>query len=165
MAVAWFLAPYRQKALNSLPARYCAVDEFTAQIRADGGTWAETECLGNYTVVKVRASSSTLQAIGAAAGVRRLPKDRLDDPLSSLTNTQKTTLRNWIEGLGYTRAEWQADLGTNLGAITLRQALRFILKRHLALRYDASSNTLVCDGEERQCLPLLEDVDTAVTEV
>lgn len=169
MPVGWFLAPYKRRDRGTpgqpgfRAARYCAVDDFTAQVFTDGGFWAEAEVLGSYAIVKVRASSSTLQTIAAAPGIRRLPKDRLDDPLSSLTNQQKTTLRTWIESLGYPRAEWQADLGTDLGAITLRQVLQFIRKRRLRPRYDSATDAIVCDGPVQPTTPL-EAVDAAVTE-
>lgn len=137
------------------------MDDYTTAINADNGAWAESECLGNWTVVKVRASTATLQTIAADAALRRLPKDRLDDSLDTLNNTQKTTLRNWIEGLGYPRAEWQADLGTDLGAITLRQVLVFVLKRRRLPRYDSTTDAIICDGEEVAPTPVSE-LDTAV---
>lgn len=167
MAVTWFLAPYKRqdKVINGVlifRGRYCAMDDFTALILADGGMWSETEVLGNHALVKVRASAATLTTIAAAQGIRRLPKDALDDPLSSLTNAQRTALRDLIESLGYPRAEWQAALGTNLGLRTLREVLQFIRRRRLKPRYDAGSNTIVLDGAVQQTRTL-ESVDLAVT--
>ena len=169
MPVGWFLAPYKRRDRGTpgqpgfIARRYCAMDDFTAQVFGEGGFWSETEVLGDHAIVKVRASSSTLQMIAQTAGFRRFPKDRLDDPLSSLTNTQKTALRNLIESLGYPRAEWQQDLGTDLGAITLRQVLQFIRKRRRDPRWDDATSTIVFDGQVCECTPL-ETVDAAVTE-
>lgn len=137
--------------------------EIAALIRADGGAAYADECLGNYAVVKVRATAATLQALNDLAGVRRLPKDRLDDALDTLTQQQKITLRDWIEALGYPRAEWQSVLGTDLGAITLRQVLRFILTRRLRPRYDPAADAIVLDGAVQPC-GAIEDIDAAVTD-
>lgn len=169
MPVGIFLAPYErwQDGPDDTHIRRRPIHwrpEVKSLIRADGGADYADECLGNYCVVKVRASSTTLQQIGALPGVRRLPKDRLDDSLASLTNTQKTTLRNWIEGLGYSRAEWQAALGNDLGAVTLRQVLRFILTRRLVPRYDQATDAIVLDGAVQSCAPI-EDIDAAVSDV
>lgn len=164
MPVGWFLVPFKRDTSVTYPRRLPAVWDMRAQIQADGGFFACSEVLGNYAITKVRASSATLQAIGALQGVRRLPKDRLDDPLSSLTNTQKTTLRNWIESLGYPRAEWQQDLGNDLGAVTLRQVLQFIRKRRLKPRYDTATDTIILDGPV-QATRRLEDVDSRVRDV
>jgi len=42
MALAWFICPYKRLDDDDLPSRYCAMDDFTAAIRAADGTWAET---------------------------------------------------------------------------------------------------------------------------
>jgi hypothetical protein len=137
------------------------MDDWTPQIHAAGGNWSEAECLGDRAVVKVLAPPALLQQIATAEPTfRRLPKDLLDDTLADLTNQQKTALRDWIEECGYPRAEWQADLGTDLGAVTVRQVLGFLLKRRLKPRWDGSQ--IVLDGPVQPTRPL-ESVDAAVT--
>jgi hypothetical protein len=149
MAVAWFLAPYKRRdSPQGVPGRYCAMDDFTAQILADGGGWAEAECLGNMAVVKVRATAATLQTINQTAGFTGVPGSALNDPLSSLTQAQKNALRNKILSLGYTAQELQNALGTDLGAVTLGQLLRFVLTRRLRPRFDQPTGTIICDGPQ-----------------
>lgn len=159
----WFLVPYLRRTSMPRPERYCAMDDFSSAIKADGGEWTETEVLGNHAIVKVRASAATLQTINAAQGFTRLPKDRLDDALSDLTQQQRTALRDRIEALGYARAEWQAALGTDLGAVTLRQVLVFVASRRLKPRYDAGTDTIVLDGPVQACRPVA-DVDSRLAD-
>lgn len=160
--MAWFLCPYRRQSDVPFPARECAMNQFTDLIRADGGDWSETEVLGDAAIVKVRASAATLAGINATAGFTRLPKDLLDDPLSSLTNTQKTALRDLIESLGYPRAEWQAALGTNLGERTLREVVRFIATRRRKPRYDQATDTIILDGPVQACRSI-DEVDGVIS--
>ena len=150
--MAWFLVPYKRRADGSKPIRYCAMDDFTAQIVADGGTWSESEVLGNMAVVKVQASSTTLSAIAATAGFTRIPVDRLADPLSSLSSTQRTAIKNKVLALGYTAQEVTDALGTDLSQITLGQLLRFVASRRLQPRYDAATDTILCDGPVHPCV-------------
>lgn len=162
--MAWFLAPYKRRLIGSATRvmRYCAMDDFTPQITADGGAWTETEVLGNHAIVKVRASAATLSTINAAAGFVRLPKDALDSVLTDLTLAQKTALRDKIEELGYPRAEWQADLGADLSLVTMRDILVFLTKRRREARYDPATDTIVCDGPLGSVRPL-ESVDAEVS--
>jgi hypothetical protein len=120
------------------------MDDYTAQIRAAGGHWSETEILGNRAIVKVRATTAVLQAL--AAVFKRLPKDRLDDPLSGLSNAAKVALRNELQDQGYTLAEIQARLGSDLGAYTLRDVLHFMASRRRKPRYDVQADEIVLDG-------------------
>lgn len=160
--MAWFLCPYkRMNPLAAKAARYCAMQDFNAQIKADGGTWAEVEVLGDKAVVKVVASAATLTAINAATGFTRFPKDILSAPLSDLTVNQQLALRDQIEGLGYPRAEWQAALGTDLTLITLRDVLQFVRRRRQKPRYDQATDTIICDGPVQPCRAL-ELADAAV---
>lgn len=136
MPTAWFLMPYlpeamgdgtfcRSLAINLDPvvlAKYLADEQL-------GGRLQEATCLGNNAVVKVLASAATLQAIAGLPGTDRLPVSHIDDPLSSLTGPQKTALRNRVLGLGYTAGEITARFGADLGQYTLRDVLRFILRR------------------------------------
>lgn len=158
--MAWFLCPYKLRSVFT-NRRYCAMDDFTAQILADGGNWRETEVLGNAALVKVQASAATLSAINAAPGFTRIPVNRLDDPLSSLTSAQLTTIKNKVLALGYTQQELTDALGSNLSLITLGQLLRFIATRRLKPRYDVVTDTIVLDGPIQPCLPI-EQVDGVV---
>lgn len=158
--MAWFLCLYKLRSVFT-NRRYCAMDDFTAQILADGGDWRETEVLGNTAIVKVRASAATLSAINAAPGFARIPVDRLDDPLSSLTSTQLSAIKNKVLALGYTQPELTDALGSDLSLITLGQLLRFIATRRLKPRYDVVTDTIVLDGPIQPCLPI-EQVDGVV---
>lgn len=124
------------------------MDAFTPQILADGGSWAESEVLGQRAVVKARASAQTLTAIAQAAGFTRIPVAALDDPLASLTTGQKTALRQLVLDMGYTAAEIRGALGDDLGQRTLGELLRFVASRRRKVRYDAQSDTIVDDGPE-----------------
>lgn len=150
MAVGWFMAPYKRRDVGGNPGRYVSVDDFTDQVLADGGYWAESEILGNYALVKVRASAATLSAIAAAPGVQRIPGSlQLSDTLASLTTNQKTAIRNFVTGtLGYTLAEVQARFPNDLGTYTLGDLLRFVTQRRLTPRYDAATDTIVLDGAQ-----------------
>ena len=172
MPTAYFLAPYKRQPGEARPSRYVIVNDLTRQIWADNGWpagnvpgspefWSETEVLGQHAIVKVRASAAMLTSVGALAGVTRLPVDRLDDPLSSLTNPQKTALRNRVLALGYTAAEIDAALPNNLGTYTLRDVLGFIATRRRKVRYDAGTDTIIDDGPVQPVRPLGE-VDAAV---
>lgn len=170
MAVAWFFAPYKRKD-GHLPGRYCAMDDFTPQILADpeyagGEPWAECEMLGNYAVVKVRASSTLLSTINAASGFVRIPArfTDLNQTLGDLTTNERTQLLNFLQARGYTLTEIQNALGSTNGqwrTKTLRQVLRFALTRRLQPRYDAGTDTIVLDGPE---LPV-RDLDEAAGRV
>ncbi len=145
--VAWFIAPYVRVTSGMRPlqgvVRACALREFQAQITADGGTWRAVEALGNLCIGKVRASAATLQAIAAVH--TRIPANRLDDPLSTLTAGQRSALRQIILNAGYTTAEvnaWFPNLANN----TLGDALRFLASRRLKPRYEQATDTIVLDG-------------------
>ena len=159
MAIAWFVTNYNRRN-GFFPTRYCAMDDFTAQIEADGGDWTETEVLGGYAIVKVRASAETLTTIAGTAGFYRIPTAALDSTLASLTNAQRTAIRNRVEAMGYTTEEITAAF-PNLRNATLRQVLRFAAGRRRKPRYDAVSDAIVLDGEVQSCRSI-EDVDAEV---
>lgn len=164
MAIAWFICLYKRRISvfgAHVAIRYTAMDDFTLNIGADGGVWSETEVLGNQAVVKVRASVATFATIAATAGFRRLPVDRLNDSLSSLSVAEKLALRTVLTDAGYTLAEVQAALGTDLGTRTLGDVLRFMATRRLKPRYDVLSDTFVLDGAVQACRSV-ESVDAEV---
>lgn len=161
MPIAWFLCPYKRRQSADMPTRYCAMDDFTASIFADGGNWSEAEILGGEAIVKVRASDPTLTAINAAPGFLRIPAARLDDPLSSLTGAQKSAILSKAQALGYSLAEIQSRFPNNLGTYTLGDVLRFLASRRLKPRYDVNLDEIVCDGPPQPGHPV-EGVDAAV---
>ena len=139
------------------------MNDFTALIRADGGDWSESEVLGGYAVVKVRASAATLTIIAAEPGFQRIPRDLLDDSLSSLSTAQRRAIKDRLNAMGYTDAEISAALGnTNLNLVTLGQVLRFAASRRLKPRWDAVQLQIVLDGAFQACRAI-DDVDVAVT--
>ncbi len=178
MAIGWFLVPYKRITPYTGPGfagRYCAMLDFSADIKADGGAWRETEVLDTSTppnggtagmaLVKVRASAATLTTIGAADGnMRILAKVALTDTLSDLTSTQRNAILNRLQALGYTLAEISDALGGNLAnwrTRTFGQLLRFVARRRLKPRYDSGTDAVICDGVEVAPLP----VDTVDAEV
>jgi len=152
--MAWFIAPYkRDTPYPGIPGsirRYCIVRDAAAQIKADGGSWQAVEVLGNLAVVKVQASAATYTAIAALPGVVRVPKDLLNDPLSSLTAGQRTAIRNQVLAAGYTSEEVTARF-PNLATNTLGDVLRFLATRRLKPRYDRATDTIICDGAVQAC--------------
>lgn len=162
MAVGWYLVPYRTRPALNTVVRYCGMDDYTTQVFADAGAWAEVECLGTaagWTIVKVRASAATLTTIAADAAFTRIPVALLDDSLGSLTAGQKAALVAKVEALGYTLTEVQARFPNPIGTYTLRDVLAFVLTRRLTARFNGT--TIVCDGPPVACDPI-DQVEGAV---
>ncbi len=165
MAIAWYICGYKRRVGTHTPTRYCAMDDYTATILSDGGTWAESEVLGGYAAVKVRATQATLNTIAGATGFQRIPLSILDTALSALTTAQRNAIRTALTNMGYTLAEIQAALGANAAALathTLGEVLRFAAQRRLRPRYDAVQDQIVLDGIYQPCTPIA-DVDSQVT--
>ncbi len=155
MAIAWFLCPYiHTDGHRAGSLRYCAMDDFTSQIHAAGGWWAETEILGDRAIVKVRASLAVLTTIAGTLGFRRLPKDRLDDSLADLPQNIKTKLRDEVLDAGYTVAQFNARFPDGLSSVTLRDLLRFLATRRLKPRYDATTESVILDGPVQVVRPV-----------
>lgn len=154
MAIAWFVCNYKIRPHPTKAIRYCAMDDYTPLIiRQDSGDWRELEALGGYVVVKVRASQATLNTIAGSAGFLRIPLALLNDSLSTLTNAQRTAIRNRLLDMGYTSAEITAALGSNLALRTLGDLVRFASSRMRHWRLDRTLNQLVYDGTETQWNP------------
>ena len=173
MALAWFICPYKRMTVTTgdppvtvnvvPPTRYCAMDDFTVTIQADGGDWAETEILGDHALVKVRASAATLTLINGAQDVLRIPSHvGLGDTLGDLTAGQRNAIFAKLEALGYSHAEVTAALPANWQTVTLGQVLRFAASRRLKPRHDVGTDAIVLDGPEQPVRPV-EDVHAAVT--
>ncbi len=150
MAVAWFLCPYKRRIDLPRPIRYCAMGDFSAQIRTDGGQWCETEILGDRAIVKVNASAATLTTIANTATFRRIPLTLLDDPLSSLSAGVQNAIKQEVLDAGYTLAEVNARF-PNIASATLGDVLRFMATRRLKPRYDSGTDTIILDGEVQAC--------------
>lgn len=161
MPVAWYIVPYKRRANVPRPTRYPAIDDYTAQLVVVGGRWSETEILGDRCLVKVRAPAAALTQLDGL--YKRIPKDRLDDSLTDLPAAVKTALRNELLDAGYTLAEVRARFGDDLSSYTLRDVLRFMASRRLKPRYDAATDTIVCDGELQPCRDI-DIVDAEITE-
>lgn len=162
MAVAWFIAPYKRSFPGPPPERYCAMNDFTVQILADGGFWSETEILGDVALVKVRASAATLTTISAASGFLRIPNHfDLNDTLGDLTVGQRNAILAEALTLGYTQTEIDNALPANWQNVTLGQVLRFFARRRLKPSYDAGSDTIVFTAEESPVRPVAH-VDASV---
>ena len=148
--IGWFICPYKRRPHPTRVIRYCAMDDFTAQINSDQGTWAEVEVLGNVAIVKVVASALTLTTIGAAANFVALPFTALNTALSKLTAQQRTVLRAKALALGYTPTEFDQTF-PDLTAVTAGQLLAFLTTRRNTPRYDAQTDTIFLDGPVRGC--------------
>ena len=151
MAYAWFVCPYtlvRSDAVFHL--RHCAMNNFTAQIKAEGGTWSETEVLGNAALVKVRASDTLLSLINAETGFLRITNHYvLSDSLSDMGAAVRNGIQNKLLELGYTQAEINAALGTTLAewrSKTFLDLLRFIATRRITPRWDSVLGQIIFDG-------------------
>ena len=128
--IAWFIVPYKTRILGSLgTVRYCAMDDYSAQLKAVGGVWHEVEILGGKAIVKVRAPAGAITALNAIPGFVRVPLDALNESLSSMTTAQRTALRQFILDCGYTMSEVQAGLGSTLMDRTIGDVLRFLATR------------------------------------
>ena len=163
MAVAWFIIPYKRDT-NVLATRYPAIDDHTVEIESYGGRWSETEVLGNYCIVKVRAPVAVLNALAAIDGYRRLPKDRLDDPLSDLSVQVLKAIKTVLGDMGYPAAEIRERFGNDLSIYTLRDVLKFATRRRLKPRYNAGTGEIILDGTVKPLKPL-ELFDTEVEDI
>lgn len=147
------MVPYKRRNPGVTPAeRYCAVDDLTPQIVADGGAWDETEILGDHALVKVNASQATLTLVGNLAGVFTIPQRFVDlqDSLASLTAGERNQISNAVLSLGYTQAELDAAMGSTLAlwrTHVLEDLLQVAATRRLRPRYDQPTDTIVCDGQ------------------
>jgi len=154
---------WRTYMFKKRPSRTCRISEFRDAILADSGKFRVVEVLGNHAIVKVLATVETLQAIAAADGINRFPKDQLNDSLSSLTTNQKDFLNTKIQALGYSLSEIRDRFGDDLGSYTLGDVIKFIAKRRKKPRYDIFTDTITADGDIiNQPETLIEKLDSRV---
>jgi hypothetical protein len=157
--IGWYIVPYKRRLDQALPVRCPAINDYTAEICGAGGSWAETEVLGDRCLVKVRASAEVLAMLDGV--YKRLPKERLDDALSDLSTAAKQKLKNEILGMGYSVGEVQAAFPGDLGDYCLGDVLHFMASRRLKPRYDAGAGEIILDGAVQVCRPV-ESVDGEV---
>jgi len=154
MATAWYICGYKVHPVR-LNLRICTMDNFTAQISQDAGEWAESECLGDAAVVKVRASHATLATIAGTTGFDRIPWDwLLQDTMVDLSNAQYNVVRGRVRQMGYSDAEIDAGLGANVTAWrtkTFIDLLNFICQRRIVPRFDRILQQIIFDGEAVAC--------------
>jgi hypothetical protein len=159
MSIAWYVCPYKRDYRDGRPTRYCAMDDYTAALRAEGGDWSETEVLGSVALVKVRASDTSLATLGTRFFM--FPKNRLSESLSDLTPEQKLAIVNRLTDMGYTTQELHDAFPNDLSTYTLRDVLHFAARRRLCPRYDPDLDEIICDGPV-QPVRAVENVDAAV---
>ena len=158
--IGWYIVPYKRRGANKIiPERYCTIDDYTKQIKSDGGSWSEAEVLGDRVIVKVKATALTLAILDGI--FKRIPKNILDDSLADLPLKVKKALKDEILNMGYTLAEIQERFPNDLGTYTLRDVLKFMATRRLKPRYDVATDTIICDGIIQPVRPI-ESVDNAV---
>jgi hypothetical protein len=164
LSTQWYFVQFRQYEIRpGVIGRQSIMVDFDDQITADNGRRSqEAECLGNYGVIKVLADTTTHQAITAAAGTVRIPLAHLNDTLDTLTLAQRQNLRSFLNTLGYTNAEIQAQFGagTDLSGYTVGDVLRFALTRRNSARLDVNNN-VVLNGPQIPTLPV-EAIDAQV---
>ncbi|MBN9393448.1 MAG: hypothetical protein J0I20_35785 [Chloroflexi bacterium] len=153
MAIAYLLAEYKRLTTARRPTRYCAVDDYTELIRADDGDWREVEIPGNYAIVKVRASVSTLTIIAADPAITYIPLAALTTKLSNLTTAQRNKLLTRLNNIGFTNAQIVANIGT-LATATLGQLLKYIARNFNLSEYDAATDTITQTGPAVECIPI-----------
>ncbi len=163
MAIGWYITPYNRRPGHGLPTRYCAMDDHTSIIRSSSGAWAESEVLGNLAIVKVRSPGEILTFLDEQPGFYRLPRNRLNDSLSSLSGAVRTQMRDRLLTAGYTIEEIRAAFDGGLENYTFRDYLRFFARRRLKPRYDRSEDEIVLDGPVQECRSI-ERVDEEITE-
>lgn len=155
MAIAWFICGYVITDILGNPGihnvRYCAMNNFNTQVFADGGAWAESEIVNDSAVVKVRASSTTINTIGNTQGFYRIPLDITDINalMTALTQPQYGAIRGELLRLSYLESEINAALGSTRAqwqTKTFKQLLDFAATRRFKPRYDYATDTFIFDG-------------------
>lgn len=97
--IAWFLCPYKRD--PEIPrARYCAFEDYHAQLKAEGATWGTFEIDGNRALVKVSASNRLLNTISNDGICTRLTDDTIKKLRQRLGNAliQRRKVRCELDG-------------------------------------------------------------------
>jgi len=163
LEISWFICGYKTGPgrLGANSCRTCMMDDYTAQIRADGGKWSETEVLGNFALVKAKAYKPTMLAIGNDPRFTRIPLTMLNDLLLNLPTELRQHLKDLLLAMGYTIGEIVDALGGDISVITLGQFLRFATTRRLKPRYDHDQDLIILDGPVQPCVSV-DKIDAEV---
>lgn len=140
MNIAWYIVPYKLNMTDIFmgnPSRYVAINDDLKTIAGEPDHWREIETIGNRALVKVKASDAVLATLNNK--YLRLPKDKIDDSLSSLSNNAITKIKEELLDMGYTIAQIKAKFGNavNLKAFTLRDVFNFITKGSKSMPLDS----------------------------
>jgi len=158
--IGWFIGTYKRKNSTRMPIRYCVIEDYSNLILADNGSYVYGEVLGNFAIIKVKASTATIATIANDSNVTQIPLTSIDDSLATLSNNQRNAIRNQVLSAGYTSAEFSAAI-PDLTNATLRQVFKFLASRKQEPRYDKVTDTIVFDGLIDACRSI-EELDMAV---
>ncbi len=141
MSIAWYIAPYKLDTTRMFmgnATRYVAIDDETSVIN----NWREIETIGNRALVKVSASDSVLTTLDSK--YLRLPKDKINDSLSDLSNNAVTKIKDELLDMGYTLAQIKTKFGNaiNLKNFLLRDVFDFIVKDSKSMKLNALDNLI-----------------------
>jgi hypothetical protein len=159
MPAQWFACPFlrRDGSRPGQVGRYMMIQDFAAQIAADGGAWDYFECGGgpdtSYTcgvaVAKIRASQTTLDAVIAAPNIRPIPTSLLNLG-DTTTATQRTFLRDTLgPALGFTGTEmtaWATSDGRTFASRTFGEILDFLATRWYRPVYEPTGSQVGWEG-------------------
>ena len=165
MPVAWFIARYNVTVnYPDFPfaTRTSAIDE--TQLEANGARWRSVE-LTNRLIYKIVASNAVLNGVANLQGVKRLPTDLIDSPLSDLTANQRQAIRDELLDQGYTLAEINAQF-PNLANATLRQVLKWMARHRTLPAFDVPTLSVVVSDKPEDviaCYPPIDDIEAGVT--
>ena len=123
------------------------------------GQWDGLETLGNKAIIKINAITSDLLQLNAA--YTRILLSRLDEPISSLSATNRTALRNQILDMGYTLQELNEKFPDGIANYTLKDALKFMLTRRIKPRWDETTDEIIYDGVSVPC-GNIDDLDRRI---
>jgi hypothetical protein len=93
MAIGWFLAPFKTKMIGPREIRYCAIDDFTDDIRSVGGAWDGTRIDDNTGIMLVRATQEILNKIKLGSDVAITS---VEDPTPYWKSTKTSPISNKI---------------------------------------------------------------------
>lgn len=156
---AWYIVPYTQDPIETIPTRYCEIDDFTSELNEFNARWHELEILGNRAIVVIDAPQAVLNFLDTE--FKRLPKNRLNDSLADLPQAVKSALLNELVEAGYPLAEIRARFGSDLSSYTLGDVLRFAAKRRHVISFDYKSGQIVLGAQILNRLSI-DDLDRMI---
>lgn len=123
------------------------------------GQWDGLETLGNKAIVKINATTSDLLQLNAVYD--RILLNQLDEPISSLSATNRTRLRTIISEMGYTLEEFNEKFPNGIANYTLKDVLKFMLTRRIKPRWDETTDEIIYDGVSVPC-GNIDDLDRRI---